>query len=108
MFKNIDITKLNFNHHKDMLVDLLMLKTVASKLKYASVDVFQKLKILFVHAAGKPIVLCVNPDCIGCQHAYTIRSRDTNASVNIMKTGLYKMITNNDHSSISQKIKKML
>ena len=51
-------------------------------------------------------VLCVNPDCIGRWHSYAIRSRDTNAAVNIMKTGLYKMITNDDHPSFSRKMKK--
>lgn len=52
------MTKMNFDHHKGMFAVLSMLKTIADELKYASLDVFQKVKIFFVHAAGKLIVLC--------------------------------------------------
>ncbi|ORE11293.1 hypothetical protein BCV72DRAFT_301127 [Rhizopus microsporus var. microsporus] len=51
-------------------------------------------------------VLCANPDYIGRQHLYAIRSRDTNAGVDILKTGLYKMIKNDDHPSFSRKMKE--
>ncbi|KAI8363934.1 hypothetical protein BD560DRAFT_473605 [Blakeslea trispora] len=57
VFKNTDITKINFDHHKGMFAVLSMLKTIADELKYASLDVFQTVKIFFVHAVGKLIVL---------------------------------------------------
>lgn len=53
VFKNTDMTKVNFDHHKGMFAVLSMLKTVADELKYASLDIFQTVKIFFVHAAGK-------------------------------------------------------
>lgn len=57
VFKNTDITKINFDHHKGMFAVLLMLKTVADELKYASLDVFQTVKIFFVHAAEDKVKL---------------------------------------------------
>lgn len=58
VYKNTDMTKINFDHHKGMFGVLSMLKTISNELKYASLDVFQKVKVFFVHAAGKLIVLC--------------------------------------------------
>ncbi|ORE07283.1 hypothetical protein BCV72DRAFT_205841 [Rhizopus microsporus var. microsporus] len=52
------MTKINFNHHKDMFGALAMLKTIADEIKYTSLDYFQKVKILLVHAADKFILLC--------------------------------------------------
>ncbi|CAO3675438.1 unnamed protein product [Rhizopus microsporus] len=49
-------------------------------------------------------VLWVNPDCIGRQYSYAIRSRDTNVAVIILKTELHKLITNDDHPSFSRKM----
>ena len=46
----------------------------------------------------------VNPDCIGHQNLYAIKSRDTNAAVNILKIGLYKMITKDNHPSFSRRM----
>jgi hypothetical protein len=51
-------------------------------------------------------VLYVNPGCIGRQNSYAIKSRDANAAMNILKIGLYKLITNDDHPSFSRKMKK--
>ncbi|KAI7892165.1 uncharacterized protein EV154DRAFT_543377 [Mucor mucedo] len=57
VFKNTDMTKVNFDHHKGMFAVLSMLKTVADELKYASLDIFQTVKIFFVHAAEDKVKL---------------------------------------------------
>ncbi|CEG74360.1 hypothetical protein RMATCC62417_09595 [Rhizopus microsporus] len=49
--------KIYFDHHKANYGCLAMLKTIADQYKYASVDVFEQLKIYFVHAADNKIKL---------------------------------------------------
>ncbi|ORE15286.1 hypothetical protein BCV71DRAFT_274105 [Rhizopus microsporus] len=51
------MTKINFNYHKGIFGVLAMLKTIAREMKYASLGYFQKVKIFFVHAADKFILL---------------------------------------------------
>jgi hypothetical protein len=58
VFKNTDRTKINYDHHKAMFGVLSMLKTIADAMKYASLNIFEKIKIFFIHASGKLISLC--------------------------------------------------
>ena len=51
-YLNQETRKIYFDHHKANYGCLAMLKTIADQYKYASVDVFEQLKIYFVHAAG--------------------------------------------------------
>ncbi|KAI8329737.1 hypothetical protein BC941DRAFT_476107 [Chlamydoabsidia padenii] len=39
------------------------------------------------------IMVCINSDCIG----FSLRGRDQNAAINILKKGIYKMATNIDY-----------
>jgi len=56
-YLNKDNRKIYFDHHKANYGCLAMLKTIADHYKYASVDVFEKLQIYFVHAADDKIKL---------------------------------------------------
>lgn len=47
VYKNTDMTKINLDHHKGMLGVVSMLKTIADEMEYASLDVFQKIKVFF-------------------------------------------------------------
>ncbi|KAL9537076.1 hypothetical protein MBANPS3_012106 [Mucor bainieri] len=49
--------KINFDHHKGVFGSLAMLKTIADEFSLASADLFQQLKVYFVHAAGNEIHL---------------------------------------------------
>ena len=51
-YLNQETRKIYFDHRKANYGCLAMLKTIADQYKYASVDVFEQLKIYFVHAAG--------------------------------------------------------
>ncbi|KAG1558248.1 hypothetical protein G6F49_004678 [Rhizopus delemar] len=56
-YLNQETRKIHFDHHKANYGCLAMLKTIADQYKYASVDVFEQLKIYFVHAADNKIKL---------------------------------------------------
>ncbi|KAG1183379.1 hypothetical protein G6F36_008492 [Rhizopus arrhizus] len=56
-YLNQETRKIYFDHHKANYGCLAMLKTIADQYKYASVDVFEQLKIYFVHAADNKIKL---------------------------------------------------
>lgn len=51
--RNEDKIKINFDHHKGSFGALAMLKTLADTYKYGTVEDFSKVKILYIHAAGK-------------------------------------------------------
>ncbi|KAG1046739.1 hypothetical protein G6F43_010788 [Rhizopus delemar] len=46
VYKNTDMTKINLDHHKGMFGVVSMLKTIADEMEYASLDVFQKIKMI--------------------------------------------------------------
>ncbi|KAI7902940.1 uncharacterized protein BX663DRAFT_531072 [Cokeromyces recurvatus] len=50
-YLNQKTRKIHFDHHKANYGCFAMLKTIADQYKYASVDIFEQLKIYFVHAA---------------------------------------------------------
>lgn len=54
--------KLNFDYHKGMLGALAMIKSIADKYEYASIDQFEKTKVLFLNAAGKTYLLSISKD----------------------------------------------
>ncbi|KAI9487871.1 MAG: hypothetical protein EXX96DRAFT_599451 [Benjaminiella poitrasii] len=54
----VEVSGRCFDHHKAIYGCLAMLKTIADQYKYASVDVFEQLKVYFVHTAG---VLNIEP-----------------------------------------------
>ncbi|KAG1140485.1 hypothetical protein G6F38_009080 [Rhizopus arrhizus] len=45
--------KLNFDYHKGMFGALAMIKSIADEYGYAPIDQFEKVKVLFLNAAGK-------------------------------------------------------
>ncbi|KAI8369681.1 hypothetical protein BD560DRAFT_329950 [Blakeslea trispora] len=56
-FQNKDERKISFDNAKGMLALLAMMKTVADKFSYASVALFQKLKLYFIQASDEHIRL---------------------------------------------------
>ncbi|KAI8384210.1 hypothetical protein BD560DRAFT_322234, partial [Blakeslea trispora] len=56
-YLNQDNRKIYFDHHKANYGCIAMLKTIAYQYIYASVDVFEQLKVYFVHAAGSKVKL---------------------------------------------------
>jgi hypothetical protein len=51
-FGSKDKTKSSFDHHKDLFGALSMLKTIADEFYLGTIEVFSRVKVLFVHAAG--------------------------------------------------------
>ncbi|CEG81395.1 hypothetical protein RMATCC62417_15605 [Rhizopus microsporus] len=47
------MTRTNFDHHKAMFGLLSVLKTLADEIKYGSLEIFEQINLLFVHAEGK-------------------------------------------------------
>ncbi|KAG0165188.1 hypothetical protein DFQ30_008850 [Apophysomyces sp. BC1015] len=47
--------KISFDHHKGMFGLLSMMKTTADQYKYASFEIFRKLKLHFVHVHGTAV-----------------------------------------------------
>ncbi|KAI9272533.1 hypothetical protein BY458DRAFT_474085 [Sporodiniella umbellata] len=56
-YLNQDNRKIYFDHHKANYGCLAMLKTIADQYKYVSVDIFEQLKVYFVHIADKNLAL---------------------------------------------------
>lgn len=56
-YTDSDKVKINFDHHKGIFGWLAMLKTIADEYKYASVDVFKKLKHLFLARCRSKLAL---------------------------------------------------
>ncbi|KAG1489126.1 hypothetical protein G6F48_011629 [Rhizopus delemar] len=56
-FGSIDRSKIAFDHHKGLFGALTMLKNIADEFPMASMEVFQKCKVFFVHGAGKNLHL---------------------------------------------------
>lgn len=54
--------KLNFDYHKGMFGALAMIKSIADKYEYASIDQFEKAKVLFLIAAGKAYLVSISKD----------------------------------------------
>lgn len=52
-FLNKDERKISFDNVKGVFALLAMIKTVADRFSYASVELFKKLKLYFVQASGK-------------------------------------------------------
>ncbi|KAI8342841.1 hypothetical protein BC941DRAFT_499197 [Chlamydoabsidia padenii] len=44
--------------------------------------------------ANLGVVHCINPDCFGRKHGYSLRGRDANAAINIIKIGIHLAATN--------------
>ncbi|EIE76042.1 hypothetical protein RO3G_00746 [Rhizopus delemar RA 99-880] len=59
-FDNKVKIKLNFDHHKGMFGTLAMIKCIADEFEYASTDQFKKIKVFFLNAAGKTLMLDKN------------------------------------------------
>lgn len=55
-YGSTDKTKKPFDHHKGMFDMLPMLKSTLDEFRYASVEIFDEVKVLFIHAAGKQIL----------------------------------------------------
>lgn len=51
-YLNQETKKIYFDYYKTNYGCLAILKTIADQYKYASIDVFEQLKIYFVHAVG--------------------------------------------------------
>jgi hypothetical protein len=56
---NNDKVKINFDHHKGVSDALAMLKCISDEFAYGSVKKFKKIKVLFVHAEGKPLLFLI-------------------------------------------------
>ena len=54
--------KLNFDYRKGMFGALAMIKSIADEYEYAPIDQIEKIKILFLSAAGKTYLLSTNKD----------------------------------------------
>lgn len=52
VYLNQDTRKIYYDHHKANYGCLAVIKTIADRFKYASIEVFEDLKVYFVHAAG--------------------------------------------------------
>lgn len=52
-FGSTDRPKHSFDHHKGVFGSLSMLKSIADQFFHATIDTFCKMKVFFVHAAGK-------------------------------------------------------
>ncbi|RCH92266.1 hypothetical protein CU097_012392 [Rhizopus azygosporus] len=50
-YGSTDKTKKPFDHHKGMFDMLPMLKSTLDEFRYASVEIFDEVKVLFIHAA---------------------------------------------------------
>ncbi|CEG71361.1 hypothetical protein RMATCC62417_07106 [Rhizopus microsporus] len=51
-YGSTDKTKKPFDHHKGMFGMLPMLKSTLDEFRYASVEIFDEVKVLFIHAAA--------------------------------------------------------
>lgn len=56
-FINKDKSKTNFDHHKGVFGALAMLKCIADDYTFASIEKFTEVKVFFLHAAGKILML---------------------------------------------------
>ncbi|CAO3617236.1 unnamed protein product, partial [Mucor hiemalis] len=56
-FGSTDKSKSSFDHHKGLFGALAMLKAIADKYSFGSMETFKKLKVFFVHAAEKTVRL---------------------------------------------------
>ncbi|KAI9347086.1 hypothetical protein BD770DRAFT_446558 [Pilaira anomala] len=56
-FGSTDRTKKFFGHHKSVIGAVTMLRTIPKKCTYGSVKTFAKIKVFFLHAAGKTLYL---------------------------------------------------
>lgn len=54
---NKDKNKINFDHHKGMFGTLAMLKCIADDYAFASIEHFTKVKVFFLHAAGRILTI---------------------------------------------------
>lgn len=54
-FGNTDLSKINYDHHKGLFGCLAMLKTVAEEFYLGSLELFQRIKVFFIHGAGNAI-----------------------------------------------------
>lgn len=52
-FRSNDKAKCSFDHYKSAYGSLTMMKNLADEYYFATAETFSKLKILFIHAAGK-------------------------------------------------------
>lgn len=55
-FSNKDKNKLKLDHHKGVYGALAMLKCIVDDYSYASLKSFSKVKVFFLHGAGKVLV----------------------------------------------------
>lgn len=55
-FINKDKWKVKFDHHKGIYGALAMLKCIVDDCLYASIETFTKVKVFFLHAAGKFLI----------------------------------------------------
>lgn len=51
-YNNKDASKISFDHHKGLFGTLSMIKAIAEKYSFGSVEAFKKVKVFFLHAAG--------------------------------------------------------
>lgn len=56
-FSNTDKVKIKLDHHKGMYSILTMLKCIADDFPFASVEVFSRVKVFFMQAAGNILFL---------------------------------------------------
>ena len=54
-FGSTDASKSSFDYHKGLFGSLSMSKAVADAYPFGSLETFKKLKVYFIHAAGKKI-----------------------------------------------------
>ncbi|EIE90186.1 hypothetical protein RO3G_14897 [Rhizopus delemar RA 99-880] len=54
-FGSQDKAKASFDHRKDLFDDLSMLKTIADEFHLGTIETCFKLKMFFVHAAGRSV-----------------------------------------------------
>ncbi|CAO3699877.1 hypothetical protein G6F70_007182 [Rhizopus microsporus] len=57
VYESTDKTKKPFDHHKGMFGKLSMLKSILDEFRYASVEIFDEVKVLFIHAADHRVKL---------------------------------------------------
>lgn len=56
-YNNKDASKISFDHHKGLFSTLSMIKAIAEKYSFGSVEAFKKVKVFFLHTAGKTVRL---------------------------------------------------